>query len=142
MAEKRSAWWDNTYIRWLLLPVAYMLGLFLTARALADIIGDTESTSSPENFFGVTQVGALLFVAICWQIATTKNVTLFRRCVLAPYVFVAAKYIVGWLSLALVAIPLLFVAISEEALRIPVRTIMNLGGLASVYVWWRVTKSK
>ena len=119
-----------------------MLGLFLTARALADIIGDTESTSSPENFFGVTQVGALLFVAICWQIATTKNVTLFRRCVLAPYVFVAAKYIVGWLSLALVAIPLLFVAISEEALRIPVRTIMNLGGLASVYVWWRVTKSK
>ena len=32
--------------------------------------------------------------------------------------------------------------VSEEALRIPVRTIMNLGGLASVYVWWRVTKSK
>ena len=133
MAEKTSAWWDKSYIRWLLLPAAYILGLFLTARTLADTSFDTVPASSSQNFFGVTQVGALLFVAMYWQIAKTKKVTLFRRWVLVPYVFAAAKYTVGWLSLALVAIPLLFIAIPEDALRVPLRIIMNLGGLASVY---------
>ena len=136
--EKPPAWWDRLYVRWLLLPVAYVVGLFLTGRAVAD----TMPVPDPNSDTSAMHVGALIFAGMYWQIAKTKTVSPSQRWVLVPYVYIAGRYVVAWLAVPVAAIPPLFIAIPEDALETATRLVVNLGGLASTFTWWSVTKKK
>jgi len=137
--EQPPSWWDKLYVRWLLLPVAYIVGMFITAR-FRD--GTVYGTPTPANI-GAIHMGAFVFAALYWQIAKDKKVRPFTRWALLPYVFVATKWVVGWLLFVpIAAMVLVFSTVPDDGVGPATRLVLNLSGLVSCFIWWRVTRRK
>ena len=131
--EKPPSWWDRLYLRWLLVPVAYLVGMFITAR----FFDGTTATADIRTM----HAGAFVFTALYLQVGKDKKVSSFTRWALLLYVFTASRWLIGWLLIVPIStIVFALTEIPEADIEPAPRLVLNVSGLVSMFIWWRVTK--